>query len=152
MRQTNPIHRLKACCSTHIACFSGLLTFRHCFCFLYSIWFPSFKYLFYLVLLIRIFISYSASIWMNSPIGQCNWCNSPHAVFFSDARTLLPSSFQFSPIRVPSQLLLPESQQHDISCKSQTQIFQIIFAKALKGSKVQRMLQRGHGGTFSDPK
>lgn len=34
--------------------------------------------------------------------------------------------------------------------KSQTQIFRIIFSKAVKGSKVQRMLQRGgHGGTFS---
>ena len=153
MRQTNPIHRLKACCSTRIACLSGLLTFRHCFSLLYSIWFPHSSICFIWIFSSESLFHTVRQYGWTHQLGSATGGNSHLAVFFfpSDARTLLPSSFQFSPIRVLSQLLLPKSQKRDISRKSQTQIFQIIFAKALKGSKVQRMLQRGPGGTVSDP-
>jgi len=152
MRQTNPIHRLKACCSTRIACLSGLLTFRHCFSLLYSIWFPHSSICFIWIFSSESLFHTVRQYGWTHQLGNATGATAPNwAVFSSDARILLPSSFQFSPIRVPSQLLLPKSPKRDISCKSQTQIFQIIFAKALKGPKVQRMLQRGHGGKFSDP-
>jgi len=83
MRQTNPIHRLKACCSTRIACFSCLLTFRHCFSLLYSIWFPHSSICFIWIFSSESLFHTVRQYGWTHQLGSATGGNSHLAVFFS---------------------------------------------------------------------